>query len=288
MDIKQLQYFLAIAEEGQITKAAKKLHVAQPALSQQLRLLEDELGIQLLERGSRKIRLTEEGIALRNRARQLVELMDTTTQELREINQGLKGTISIGTVPSVGTKFLPERIQLFHGQYPEINFQIWEGETFELLDMLNQGIVDIGIVRACFDLEPYKSISLPSDPMIAAMHKDWNIGTQLNHINMLELAEKPLLLHSGATPRIIEYCRQYGFEPRILCKSTDVRSVIALADKGIGIAIIPKSSMAFVPSHNLHYKTIADRSLELATVVVWLRDHRLPAAVKNFLETFIS
>lgn len=288
MDIKQLQYFLAIAEEGQITKAAKQLHLAQPALSQQLRLLENELGLQLMERCSRKVRLTEEGMALRNRARQLLELIDTTVQELKEINHGLKGNVSIGTVPSAGTKLLPERIQYFHAKYPEIKFQILEGETFELLDLLNQGMIDIGIVRACFSMEPYQSISLPSDPMAAVMPKSWDVGRHPSHINMLELAEKPLLLHSGATARIVEYCRQYGFEPRILCKAADVRSVIALADKGIGIAVVPESSMAFVPSHNLTYKTIADRSLNLATAVVWPRSRRLPAAVKNFLETFIN
>lgn len=288
MDIKQLQYFITIAEEGQITGAAKRLHLAQPALSQQLRILEDELGIQLVERGSRRIRLTEAGSMLRDRALQVLELLDATAQEIKELNQGLKGTISVGTVPSIGIKLLPDRIRIFHGKYPEINFQIYEGETFQLLDMLKFGMIDIGLVRATFNLQPYRSIGLPNEPMLAVMNKDCNYGKQFNQIHMIELAEKPLLIHRGSVARIVEYCRQCGFEPRILFKGDDVRSVLALANTGIGVAIVPQSSIAFIPEGGLLIKEISDQALNLTKVVVWSKDRCLSTAAKNFLETFLD
>lgn len=147
MDIRQLRYFITIAEEGNITKAARRLHIAQPPLSQQLKLLEEELGVKLVERGSRQIQLTDAGKILRHRAEQVVELVDSTIKELKDFNEGLQGTLSVGTVPSSGSTLLPERIYNFHENYPGVSFQIWEGDTYRILDLLNNGVIEIGIVR---------------------------------------------------------------------------------------------------------------------------------------------
>ncbi|MHC1762246.1 MAG: LysR family transcriptional regulator [Negativicutes bacterium] len=288
MDIRQLQYFLTIAEEGQITGAAKKLHIAQPALSQQLRLLEEELSTQLVERGSRKIRLTEAGCLLRDRASQVLNLLGAATQEIQELTHGQKGTVSIGVVPSSGAKLLPDRVRIFHEKYPEINFQIFDGETFQLLDMLKFGIIDFAIVRASFSLQPYRSIGLSSEPMMAVMQKDYSCGKHPKLIHMIELAEIALIIHRGSVARIVEYCRQSGFEPRIVCKGNDVRSVLALANAGVGVAVVPQSSTTFAPMDNLVCKEIADQALNLSRVIVWPKDRNLSAAAKNFLESFID
>ncbi|HWR38420.1 MAG TPA: LysR family transcriptional regulator [Patescibacteria group bacterium] len=285
MDIKQLKYFLAIAEEGQITGAAKRLHVAQPALSQQLQLLENELNIQLAERGSRRLRLTEAGRMLRDRALQIVGLMDTTVRELQDLRNGAKGSIAIGTVPSAGTKWLPDRIHAFHRQYPDISFQIYEDDTMVLLDMLDNGTIDLGIVRPLFDLELYHSLELPPEPMIAAISNTWHSALPTNDIRMADLDGKPLLVHRGAT-RIIEHCRLNGFEPVILCRGDDVRSLLALAAAGTGIAIVPEASMSFVPSAQLQYRKLPEPALESRTVVIWHRSRSLSAAANNFLRTF--
>lgn len=288
MDIRQLQYFITIAEEEQITGAAKKLHVAQPALSQQLRLLEEELNTQLVERGSRKIRLTEAGCLLRTRASQILSLVGSTSQEILELNHGQRGTVSVGAIPSSGVSLLPERIRLFHEKFPDINFQIFDGETFQLLDMLKFGIIDFAIVRASFSLQPYRSIGLPSEPMLAVMQKGYYCGKLETQINMIELAETPLIMHRGSVGRIVEYCRQSGFEPRILCKGNDVRSVLAFANTGVGVAVVPQSAIKFIPLENLKYKEIVDQSLHLPRVIVWPKERTLPTAAKNFLESFID
>ena len=289
MDIRQLQYFVTIAAEEQITGAANKLHIAQPALSQQLRMLEEELGVQLVERGSRKIRLTEAGRLLRDRALQVLDLLGATTQDIQALNNGQTGTISIGTIPSIGSRLLPARIQSFHEKYPEIDFQVYDGETFQLLDMLKFGMLDFAIVRATFDLGPYRSIGLPGEPMLAAMNKyRYNVGSHTDFIHMTELANSPLLIHRGSVSRIMEYCKHSGFEPRILCRGNDVRSVLAMADAGIGVAIAPQSSATFIPKENLIFKEIADQQLNLSRVVVWPKSRTLSAAAKNFLETFLD
>lgn len=140
MDIRQLKYFLAIAEEGQITLAAKKLQMAQPPLSQQLKLLEEELGVKLVERGPRRIQLTEAGIILQNRAKQILELSDSTTREIKDLVKGLKGTLSIGTVSSSGATLLKDRLSEFHRNYTGVKFEIHEGNTFMIIDLLSKGI----------------------------------------------------------------------------------------------------------------------------------------------------
>ena len=286
MDIKQLKYFLAIAEEGQITGASKRLHVAQPALSQQLQMLENELHMQLAERGSRQLRLTEAGCILRDRAAQILDLLDATVKELQDLNTGLRGTISIGTVPSAGTKLLPSRIHDFHRQYPDITFQIYEEDTFALLDMLDNGTIDIAIARPLFNLELYDSIGFPAEPMVAAMNEAWNHKLPYGPVCMADLKDKPLLVHRGAT-RIIEYGRNLGFEPAVVCTVDDVRSILALAATGIGIAVVPEASMTFIPRDTLLYRNLPEQVLESKTVIVWLRSRRLSVSTANFLKTFV-
>lgn len=289
MDIKQLKYFLTIAEEGQITRAAKRLHMAQPPLSQQLKLLEEDLGVNLVERESRGIVLTEAGHLLYKRAAHMLELLQTTRKELKEMNEGNSGTLSIGAVASSGTTFLPIKIVNFHERYPHINFHLREGDTNKILELLNTGIIEIGIVRTIFDSKTYHSVSLPNEPMVVAMCREWNCKEEkLQEINVEELANKPLLLHRSNENMIVECCQQNGFEPQILCRGDDVRSLLVWADAGLGMAIVPKSAVGLVPSNKLLYKEIIGSSLEIRKAIIWLRNRYLSASTRNFLEMILS
>lgn len=288
MDIKQLRYFQIIAEEGQITRAAQRLHMAQPPLSHQLKLLEEELGVKLLEREKRGVILTGAGRLLRNRGEQIIELLDATVKELKELNEGYSGTLSIGAVASSGTTFLPCRILKFHEQYPNISFQLWEGDTYRILELLNTGIIEIGIVRTVFDSELYHFVNLPKEPMVIAMGKKWNCGEQAKEVGMRELAGKPLLLHRSNERMITECCQKNDFEPQILCKGDDVRSLLVWADAGLGLAIVPKSAVGLVPSDNLVYKEIIEPSLEIRKAIIWLKKHYLSATSRNFLAMVLS
>ena len=129
MDVKQLRYFSVIAEEGQVTRAAKKLHMAQPPLSQQLKLLEEELGVPLMDRNGRNMELTEAGKVLYTRARELLRRFDDTVIEVKEVGEGLKGLLSIGSVKTCFS-YIPERISFFREQYPMVTFRLHEGGSF--------------------------------------------------------------------------------------------------------------------------------------------------------------
>lgn len=289
MNSKQLTYFLAIAEEGQISKAAKRLHMAQPPLSQQLKLLEEELNVKLVERDRRGIILTDAGRLLYKRAAHILEFMNMTTKELKELDEGYTGTLSIGAVASSGTTFLPFKVVNFHKQYPHISFQLWEGDTNKILDLLNTGIIEIGIVRAVFDSKMYHSVNLPNEPMVVAMCKDWEDKEQTTqHIKLEELVDKPLLLHRSNESMIVECCQKNGFEPQILCRGDDVRSLLVWADAGLGMAIVPKSAVGLVPSKTLIYKEIIESSLEIKKAIIWLRNRYLSASTRNFIDMILS
>lgn len=244
MDIKQLKYFCVIVEEENITAAAKRLFMAQPSLSQQLKLLESELGMQLVDRGSRKIRLTEAGQLLYERANQVLDLLQTTAAELKDLHEGYQGTLAIGTIASSGVTLLPGLIRDFHENHCHIKFDLREGDTHTILELLNNGIIEIGIVRAIFDLACYNWIKLPSEPMIVAMVEKWNSWPKKAAISLRELADKPLLVLRSNETLLRTCCQNLGFEPLILCLGDDVRSLLVLANEGIGLALVPKSALA--------------------------------------------
>ena len=153
MDLKQLQYFIAVVEEENISAAARKLHMSQPPLSHQIKLLEQELGVRLLERGPRKVILTDEGKLLYKRAHHMLELADTTIRELEECRKGHAGTLHIGTVSTSGAVMTDDRVLAFHRAYPHIRFEIHEGNTIELIDWIEAGIIELAVIRTPFKKE---------------------------------------------------------------------------------------------------------------------------------------
>lgn len=208
MDIKQLKYFLAIAEEKNITKAAEKLYMAQPPLSYQLKLLEGELGVKLIERN-----------------------------------------------------------------------------THRVLELLKSGIIEIGIIRTPFNGEIFESICLPKESMVAASSSlNWN--EKQNYIEMTELTNKSLVIDRRFENVIVKACRKEGFEPKIICRGDDVRSILLWASTGIGTAIVPEAAIGLIPNSNLNYKEIKLVSVETQTAIIWMKNQYLSSAARHFLKTF--
>ncbi|MGN7760304.1 LysR family transcriptional regulator [Paenibacillus sp. 22594] len=286
MDIRQLKYFLAIAEEGQITSAARKLQMAQPPLSQQLKLLEEELGVKLVERGPRSIQLTEAGIILRDRAQQILELTDSTTRELKDFVKGISGTLSIGTVSSSAATLLQERLLEFHQVYAGVKFEIHEGNTYRVLDLLNKGIVEVGIVRTPFNSAGLECVYTSSEPMIAVMapEYDWTGGEP--EIEIGELREQPLIIYRRFEQLIRETCLENGFEPQVFCMNDDARTTLLWANAGLGIGIIPRSAFILANNSNVLSKVIRSDSLNTRVAAVWMKDKYLSSLAVKFIENF--
>ncbi|MBU5590212.1 LysR family transcriptional regulator [Clostridium sp. MSJ-4] len=286
MDIKQLKYFLTIAEEGQITSAAKKLNMSQPPLSQQLKLLEEELEVKLIERGSRHLQLTDAGKMFMNRARQILELTSSVEKEVKDFSKGLQGTLSIGTVSSSGATLLNERISEFHKEYDCIKFEIYEGNTFTLIDLLNKGIIEVGIVRTPFNALNFECKYAKTEPMIAAIPKEYYWESAQATISLNELKDKPLIIYRRFEQLICEVCMEQGFEPEIYCKCDDARTTLLWANAGLGIAIVPKSAFELATNNNLLYREIESEKLRTKIAAIWVKDRYISPIASKFIESF--
>lgn len=285
MEIKQLTYFLRIAEEGNITRAAEKLYIAQPHLSNHLKLLENELGVKLVERNTHRIKLTNAGEVLRHRALQILELVNSTVKELKDIEDGLKGTLSIGTISSAGDIILPDIIYNFHTQYPNVNFKVMEAVTPEVLELLNNGVIEVGIVRGEINSELYEQITLTEEPMIAIESGELFCDDTSDGIDMRNLQDKPLLIHSRYENMILEACARWGFEPRILGKIEDTRSILSWAERGMGVAVVPRDWLSLITGTKLKYIEIHETGLITKTAMAWKKGNYLSSAARHFLES---
>lgn len=287
MDIKQLIYFLTIAEEGNISKAAERLHMAQPPLSQQLKLLEEELGVILFERNTRRMKITDAGQLLQSRAQQIIELMEKTSKELNDLKEGSQGVLSIGTISSAGETLVPIVVQDFHKAYPGVDFRIKESSTFEILELVKRGVVEVGVIRTPFNLETFDYISLPEEPMMAAA-MDSLLGMNKTSMSLDELKGKPLLFHNRYANNIEEACRKSGFEPKVKCRIDDTRTMLNWASSGMGIALIPRDMMTLIPDSNLRFIEIKDQTLATKIIIIWKKNHYLSTPARHFLEFFKS
>jgi DNA-binding transcriptional LysR family regulator len=285
MDIKQLSYFNVICEEKNLTRASARLHIAQPHLSHLLKILEEELEVSLVERSTRRFRLTEAGERLYHRSSQMIELMDSTTRELKDFRSGIIGTLSIGTIQTSGDLLLPKRIQDFNKRYPEVNFDIRECGSDEITELLENGMIEIGIIRIPMTSKTFDSINLQPSPMVAVTgNRDFFSGAE-SVIELSRISDSPLLVHRRYEKIIREAFWSKGFKPRILCKIDDTKSILLYAMTGMGVAMIPRDWVDAIPGLNLDYREIAEPSLETGTSIIWIDKHLSPAG-RHFLKYF--
>jgi LysR family transcriptional regulator, salicylic acid-responsive activator of bsdBCD len=294
MDLRQLKYFVTVAKEGQITRAAKLLNMEQPPLSRQLMLMEEELGIKLFDRGKKRITLTAAGELLQERAQTLLSDFDETIKEVRETEEGFRGPLAIGSVVSC-ISLLPKHIQRFREQYPQVTFKISEGDHYYLGEQLEKKAVELLIVRLPFEAQlrtrQYSIVQLPSDPFVTVIPSTWTAYSNRQSIGMKELAGFPLLtLKTDKTTRmheqVVEECRRNGFEPNIICECSSVAIIMALIAEGIGATIFPKSVMSSFPSTVVRMLDIEDADFQSDVGILWLKDRYLSKSARRFIECF--
>ncbi|WP_433943249.1 LysR family transcriptional regulator [Paenibacillus sp. SN-8-1] len=293
MDLRQMRYFLAIAKEGQITKAAKQLNMEQPPLSRQLKLMELELGVTLFDRSGKTLRLTPSGELLRERSESLLLQFNETIKEVKEHNEGIQGSLSIGSVVSC-ISLLPRPIELFREEYPLVTFKIMEGDHFLLGDQLVKGMIELIVARLPFEAnlnEQFEVLPLPSDPYVAVVPSASFPIDGADTMNMRELANLPFLtLKTDQTTRmheqVLQECRRHGFEPNIICECSSVAIIIALVAAGIGATVLPESVMSAFPIPQIRTMQLSDAHFQSDVGLVWLKERYLTKSARRFIERF--
>ena len=286
MDLRQLTYFLTIAEEGQITAAARRLHMAQPPLSQQIKSLETELGVTLFKREPRHMELTGAGELLADRARQILTLTDSTRREIEDWKQGRTGTLHIGSISSSGSVLFSPTMAQFHREYAGIRFEIYDCDTFKVIELLRKGIIELGIVRTPFKAAQFHCHYLPEEPMCIAMNDalDWCPGK--THITVPELKDQPLIIYRRFDQLIHETCAAYNFAPAICCRNDDARTTVLWANAGLGIAVIQASAFTLANHSHLHRKIIDEPRLQTRMAAIWMKNRYLSSPAEMFLSYF--
>ena len=286
MEIKDMRAFYAIVEEGNISHAAQRLDIAQPALSRQMKRLETSLGVQLFERGSRRIRLTDAGRVLYSRVEHILGMVDGTVREITEIGSGIAGSIQLGTITTSGALLLPELISEFHRRYPQVTYQIWEAEGARILELLYNRVIEIAITRTQVDSKVYESIVLPNEPLVVVMNKDQVIGASDSEVRMEELRDMPIIIPLRWQSLFIANCRKLGFDPHILCVSDSIVQDLLLVKMDMGAAILPVSSRTLLTDGNLHYKKLVSPEMSTHTVIAWLKNRTLSSSSEHFIKLF--
>ena len=193
MDIRVLQYFLAVAREASITKAAQSLNMTQPPLSRQLKELEEELGKQLFIRGNRRVTLTEEGMILRKRAEEMVELMEKTKAEVSSSGENISGEIYIGGGETEGIRLIAKAAEKIQRKHPGISYHLFSGNAEDVAERLDRGLLDVGILIEPADIKNYDFIRLPTkDRWGLLMRRDHPLAEK-NGIQPEDLQGLPLI-----------------------------------------------------------------------------------------------
>lgn len=281
MNLKQLQYFVTAVDEGSISAAAKRLYMSQPPLSTQLKALEEELGCVLFERGSRKITPTDAGKVLYERATVMLEMERITSDEVRSCSQQDKGTVRIGIVSSVVCSIAVPQISKFAQKNENVQFEITEANTYQLIQKLKSGIISMAIIRTPFVDDGFEQISLADDSIIAVGRKsDMPEG---DSISIEKLAECKIIMYRRWEAILREKFAEKGLIPDCVCINDDARTALSLAESGLGIAIAPASAVTVCP------ETLTRRKIEGCDInsqirLVYIAAAHMAQAAKEFID----
>lgn len=278
MDIKQMIYFKTIVEEGTISKAAQVLHMAQPPLSIQLKQLEDELGIQLLKRGHRKIELTQAGKLFYKRSLQMISLHEMTINEMKETQNEI---LRIGITSS--NSAIIQNINQYLFSQKSLSFRIYEGTTYELIDLLIAHNIDLGIVRTPFDQSQVNAQYLTKEPMIAVGDKQY-LNPSMNHIK--DYQNIPLIIHQRYLPLISDHCLNQHFNPFIKMSSDDCRTSLIWASAKQGVAIVPQSALPLIHDSSLLIVLLIDKELFTSVAFITRKEEISDFRIQEFIQQF--
>ena len=285
MEIRVLRYFLAVAREESITKAADVLHITQPTLSRQIAQLEDEIGVRLFERGTRKIFLTSEGLLLRRRAEEILELVDKTERELTEQDEAVEGIVSIGCGDLAAVQILPELFRTFHARYPAVTFDLYTATADHVKDRMDRGLTDIGLLMEPIGMEKYEYLRLSQrEQWVVIMHPEAPLA-RLERITPQDLKDQTLIL-----PRRLniqsELAGWFGeeFEKlNVLFTSNLPSNSSIMSYHKLAYSIAIRGSVSFWDPKKITYRPLSP-PLTSSSVLAWKRKQPFGLAAAKFIQ----
>ncbi len=283
MDLRALRYFVVTAEELNITRAAERLNMSQPPLSNQIKSLETELDTQLFIRGKRRLKLTEAGSMLYRRAVQMLELAEQTQHEIASLN-GLAGTLHISVVDGRAPYLLSRWIAGFRGEFPDVTFRLWNGSGDEVLERLNRGLAEVAVVAAPYDSENLQGFSVSREPWVAMLPKSHPLAqTEGDFLPLRALVGVPLIVpsRSSRVAAIRSWFDEIGAEPSIVCEMSNYLDAVALVEQAVGVCIFPQTT--YTPNEMLVKKVIVDSARQVEYLLVWPKRQKHSELTEEFI-----
>jgi LysR family transcriptional regulator, salicylic acid-responsive activator of bsdBCD len=282
MDIRQMRYFIAIAEEKNITAAANRLHMSQPPLSLQLKQMEEELGVMLVERSGKKLELTDKGEVLYRHALNIVHSFEEVKNELQETDEGRKGNLSIG-INTLSVPEFPEWIEYFHGAYPLVYLRVVQNDSAYLTELVKNRLIELALIRLPLPNRDVNYLHLYNEPFVFVCRKQGE-----ESINIEEISTFPLILPSteglGSFNIIHEAFSREQLPLNVVCECSDMKVLMELVSSGIGSTIVPKSVFQSYGHSSLFAREIKDSALTSSVGLIWLKQHYLSQPARHFID----
>ena len=287
MELRQLRYLVALADECHFTRAAAREHVAQPALSQQIQRLEDELGVALVERTTRHVAITDAGRLLVARAKRILAELDAGYAEL-ELLRGMEiGHVTVGVMHTMGPVDVTPALAIFHQNHPGVELTVREQSSEELAEMLRIDELDLAFLSVTERIESHGLglQQLVSEELVVVLPRDHRLGNR-RQLRMAELRDDAFVSYrQGARLRelLLLAGRSAGFEPRVTLESNENERICGLVSHGLGVAILPRSD-AETPGADVAVADLREPRLSRDITLAWREGRRLSPAASAFLE----
>ncbi len=285
MELKQLEYFYAVCQELHFTRAAEKVGISQPSLSQQIRLLEHEIGTPLFDRIGKKTALTESGKLLLKYTRKIFYEVEQAKTSIDELNGLQRGTILVGTLLTVEDYLITPTLLNFHQKYPGVKISVFGLRTGDIHKQLIENKLDLGIVFLPMKGDELESISLSTEEMAFAVPKGHPLENQeMLDVEVLKTTPSILLPQQYFIRKLIdEACKDLGFFPKPIFEITTMQSLINMVIKGIGVTILPKPYLEYLNHPNIRIIPILKSNLSREIGVVYRKDKYLSTATHAFI-----
>jgi DNA-binding transcriptional LysR family regulator len=270
MDVRQFRYFVAVAEELHFRRAAERLHLSQPALSQQIRSLESEMEVPLLFRNRRRVELTAAGASFLPEARDLLAALDTAVATARRVHEGRSGRLRVGFVGSALLSIVPDVVQRFRAARPDVELDLRERSTVDQVAALRAGDLDIGLAPLPIDEDGLDTTVLVREPAVAVLPAGHELA-KLRRIGLRRLAAEPFVLFPrdqapGFHDRLIGGVAQHGAPPRVVQQATEMQTIVGLVAAGIGVSLVPASVERLALPGVVYRPVVRAPRVELAVV----------------------
>lgn len=287
MDIRVLRYFLAVAREQSFSTAAERLFLSQPTLSRQLKELEDELGKTLLVRSNKGVTLTEEGMILRKRAEEIVDLMDKTEQEVRQNNDSVSGTVYIGAGETYAIKLIADTAHHLKTDYPDIHYSFFSGNGTDVMEKLERGLMDFGLIFGNIDRTKYEAIEIPlHDTWGVLMRRDEPLA-QKTSVTIADVSGLDLIIprQPNHSTMLSEMIAEQAPDANIVAEYNLIYNASVMVNEGIGSAITLDRLINVSGDSRLCFRPF-EPPMEAICYFVWKRYPVFTKAASTFLEQF--